>query len=120
MFSRLQRLPTHQTTMAGRCVRTECCDGPCWGTGGPAAVSLRGLGLFSGLTPGLRPDWRPGLCLGLFSFAPSELGFGGVGVGVTCVLCERLDVAWLASANARSLGFARDDRVSDERWGRSI
>jgi hypothetical protein len=36
--------------MAGPCVRTECCDGPCWGTGGPAAVSLRGLGLFSGVT----------------------------------------------------------------------
>ena len=27
--------------------------------------------------PGLRPDWRPGLRPGLFSFAPSGLGFGG-------------------------------------------
>jgi hypothetical protein len=66
---------------------------------------------FSGLTPGLRPDWRPGLRPGLFSFAPSGLGFGGVAVGVTCVLSECLDAGWLASANAGSLDCARDDSV---------
>jgi hypothetical protein len=38
------------------------------------------------LTPRLRPDWRPGLRPGLFSFATLGLGFGGVGVGVTDIM----------------------------------
>jgi hypothetical protein len=84
-----------------------------------ASLFPAGPGSFSGLTQDFVRTGVLDFVLGCF-FRPFGLGFGGGGVGVTCVSCERLDVAWLASANARSLGFARDDRVSDERWGRSI
>jgi hypothetical protein len=82
---------------------------------GPLLCSLRGLALFSGLTQDFVRTGVLDFVLGCFLFAPSGLGLG---IGVTCVLCECLDAGWLASANSGSLDYARDDRVVwDRGWG---